>query len=109
MRRPLLAVALVVVAGLLLMGIKPWRYRWAFGQDIGAAHAADWKDKHCTRELADALYSSGADTLFLSGQGNRFMAPGTPGHSYYVHAYRTKAGCEKARTLLGDAQWNQSR
>ena len=109
MRRPLLAIVVAAVAAMVLLGTKPWQYRWAFGQDAGAAQSGDWKDKPCTRELADALYAVGGDTLVLSGRGNRFWVPGRPGHSYYVHGYRTKAGCEQARTALGDAQWNQSR
>lgn len=108
MRRPILVVVFVAVAGIVMIASKPWRYRWAFGQDIGAAQAADWKDKPCTRELAEALYAAGADTLVLSGQGNRFLVPGAPGHSYYVHGYRTQNGCEQARAALGTAQWDQS-
>ncbi len=101
-----LLIGLAVAAGLVFF--RPWRHRWAFGQDIGAARSADWKDKPCSRELARALYGATAETAIAAREGNRFFHPGEPGHSYYVYGFRTHASCEAARKAMGDAQWDQS-
>lgn len=101
-----LILGLLVAAALVFF--RPWHYTWAFGQDAGAARSADWKDKPCSKELASALYSAGADTAIVAQEGNRFFYPGQPGHSFYVHGFRSQTACENARRSMGSAQWDQS-
>jgi hypothetical protein len=102
------ALIVGLLAAAALVFFRPWRYTWAFGQDAGAAQSADWRDKPCSKELASALYGSDAGTAFLAREGNRFFYAGQPGHSYYVHGFRSQKACERARTSMGNAQWDQS-
>lgn len=88
---------------------RPWQYTWAFGQDLGAARSADWKDKPCSKALAASLYDDEADAMIAAKQGNRFLIPGSPGHTYYVYGFRSQKSCEAARAAMGTAQWDQSK
>lgn len=105
MRRLLVGIAVVI--GVIIY--KPWRYTWAFGQDVGAARPADWKNKPCSTALAASLYDGDADSAIASKRGNQFLFPGAPGHSYFVYGFRSRKACEDARTEMGRAQWDQSK
>lgn len=107
MRKLLLGVVLGMALARVILD-QPWRYTWAFGQDLGAARSADWKNKACSKALAATLYDDAADSAVTANKGNRFLFLGEPGHSYYVYGFRTQTGCEQARTALGSAQWDQS-
>ena len=98
--------AAVLALGAFFFG--PWPHTWAFGQDLGAARSADWKDKPCTKALAASLYADNADAIIADKQGNRFFIPGLPGHSYYVYGFRSQTTCEEARATMSTAQWDQS-
>jgi len=105
MRR--LAVGVAVVIGVIVY--KPWRYTWAFGQDIGAARSADWKNKPCSKALAASLYDGNVDSAIPTKRGNQFLIPGAPGHSYFAYGFRSQKACEDARTEMGSAQWDQTK
>jgi hypothetical protein len=108
-RRSFAGLCFIGLAGAAMLGMRPWQYRWAFGEDQGAARSADWKSKSCTRELAMTMYGPVADSAVLARKGNVSFFPGRPGHSYRVHGFYTRSGCEATRAAWGDAQWNQSR
>ena len=102
-----LLIGILLATGVILY--RPWQYTWAFGQDAGAARSADWKDKPCTKALAASLYDDGAEAMIAAKQGNQFLIPASPGHTYKVYGFRSQSACEQARAAMGTAQWDQSR
>lgn len=110
----ILLVSFVAGIGVFAVAIganlyRPWQYSWAFGQDAGAARSADWKDKPCSKSLAESLYADDAEATVAAKQGNRFFVAGAPGHTHYVYGFRSQQACEQARAALGTAQWDQSK
>ena len=90
----------VLLLGLLLLTACERRHTWAFGEDAGAAAGDDWKGKPCSEGLARTLYEPGAEDRIMHRRDNRYFFPGQPGHSYFVHGFRSQEECERARAEL---------